>query len=102
MKINNEFNGKEIGGVRKQQRSVPGKAAEADGKESAVRSESSAESERISLSPESKDVERLKQAMAELPEVRSERVESLRGSINAGTYQVPLDQVAEKMVDEMI
>ena len=102
MKIINELNGKEIGAIRKNQRPSVAKDAEKSGKESAAKASGSSEAERISFSEESKEVERLKQAIGDLPDVRHEKVEAIKGKLASGDYEVPMDKVAEKIVADIV
>ena len=55
--------------------------------------------DRVELSISSGDIEQLKQTMQGMSDVRSERVASLKQSINDGTYAVDGRKVAEKMLD---
>lgn len=41
-------------------------------------------------------------ALAQLPEVRTERIEELQSAIASGTYNVPSDKIAEMMIDELL
>ncbi len=47
-------------------------------------------------------VHKLKQAIADTPDVDMKKVETLRAEIQAGTYQVNANAVADKLVAEAI
>lgn len=48
------------------------------------------------------DVARHAAEIAELPEVRTERVEALQTAIARGTYEVPAEDIAAKILDELV
>ncbi|HBK69616.1 MAG TPA: flagellar biosynthesis anti-sigma factor FlgM [Firmicutes bacterium] len=50
------------------------------------------------LSPEAKELNKIRNNIAQLPEVRSELVEKIRDSIAKGEYQVSSEQVAHRML----
>ncbi len=56
----------------------------------------------VDLSAQGKEIQALKQRIAQLPEVREDRVAELKSAIQSGTYQVSARQVAEKMVDRSL
>lgn len=58
--------------------------------------------ERVSLSDRAKDIQQARQAVSELPEIRTETVQDLKARIDAGTYHVDGEKVAEKMVGESL
>jgi negative regulator of flagellin synthesis FlgM len=41
-----------------------------------------------------------KKALSQSPEVRQEKVEALKQMVRAGTYQVPGEKVAERMLGD--
>ena len=53
-----------------------------------------------SLSEEAQARQAAAQALQRLPEVRTAKVEELKAAIKAGTYKVPGEQIAEKLLDE--
>ena len=56
--------------------------------------------DRVDLSVNSSDIEKLKQTMQGMPsDVSAERIASLKSSIADGTYSVSGQKVAEKMLD---
>ena len=58
--------------------------------------------EKVNLSTTAKDVQSLKNAVSSLPDVREDKVQSLREQIEKGTYKVDAEKVAEKMVGESL
>ena len=58
--------------------------------------------DRVELSVNSSEIDQLKQTMQGISDVRSDRVASLRKSIDEGTYSVDGRKVAEKMLDNWI
>lgn len=43
-----------------------------------------------------------RQAVAQVPEVRADRVKEIQARLAAGTYQVSLEDVADKMAEELL
>jgi negative regulator of flagellin synthesis FlgM len=58
--------------------------------------------EKVSLSSRARDVQQIKKAVDELPDVRQERVEALKKQIEQGNYKVDGEKVAQKMVGESL
>jgi negative regulator of flagellin synthesis FlgM len=58
--------------------------------------------ETVALSTRSRDLLQIKTAVAQLPEVREEKVEELKAQIEKGTYDVNGDQIAKKMFGESL
>ena len=58
--------------------------------------------EKVNLSTTAKDVQSLKNAVSSLPDVREDKVQSLREQIEKGAYKVDAEKVAEKMVGESL
>jgi len=58
-------------------------------------------SDRVELSPQSRDMKKIHEILASTPEVRTEKVATLKKAIAEGTYQVNTGDVADKMVQEM-
>lgn len=53
----------------------------------------------MELSAEAQEVASVKQRLAELPEVREQRVADLAARVNSGTYRVPAADVARRILD---
>ena len=58
--------------------------------------------EKVELSSRAKDIQRIKNAVANVPEVRAEKVSRLKRSIEEGTYNVKGEEVARKIVKESL
>lgn len=58
--------------------------------------------DKVDLSAEGKEIQALRQKIAQLPEVREEKVAQLRAALQAGTYKVSAREIAEKMVDRSL
>ena len=58
--------------------------------------------EKVDLSTKARDIQQLKDAVSELPEVREEKVQELQERIEKGAYDVSGEKIAEKMVGESI
>lgn len=54
--------------------------------------------DRMSLSAESKELQALRQAVAQAPEVREDRVAELRQAIRTGNYSATGTEIAESML----
>ncbi len=61
-----------------------------------------AHEERVSLSEKARDINQAKAVIAELPEVREEKVMELKHRIEEGTYRVDGGKVADKMIEESL
>ncbi len=55
-------------------------------------------SDQVSLSRESKELQAVRQAVAQAPEVREEKVAELREAIKSGRYDVTGEEIAEQML----
>ncbi len=58
--------------------------------------------ERVDLSAKARDIQQLKDAVSDLPEIREEKVKELQERIEKGAYDVSGEKIAEKMVGESI
>lgn len=58
--------------------------------------------EKVSLSSTARDFQKIEKAIDELPDVREEKVQTLKAQIEAGTYEVNAEKIAEKMVSESL
>lgn len=56
----------------------------------------------VDISSASQDFVQIKSAIAQLPEVREEKVTALKEQIQAGTYKIDSAGVAGKMVKELL
>lgn len=58
--------------------------------------------DKVDLSSQSKEMNKISEALAAAPDVRAEKVESLKNQVESGQYQVNSDAVAEKMIKEFL
>ncbi len=56
----------------------------------------------VDLSESSKGLRQARVILANVPEVRSEKVAELKDAVDSGSYQVESEKVARKMVDESL
>ena len=66
-----------------------------------VVTEKKVSSDKLEISQTGKDIAVAKKAIAEAPDVREDRVESIKRQMAEGTYSVSLEDVADKMLDSM-
>jgi negative regulator of flagellin synthesis FlgM len=64
--------------------------------------ENAAPREKVNLSATARDIQKLRNVIAELPDIREEKVQDLKSRIEKGNYNVSGDQIAEKMVGESL
>ncbi len=57
--------------------------------------------DRITLSGKAKEINELKSLINQMPEIRTDRIESIKKAIDAGTYNVDLLNVAKKILEEI-
>jgi len=57
--------------------------------------------DKIELSTDAEAIETARKVIAEMPDVRADKVEALRKQIQDGTYQVSPESIADKMLTEM-
>ncbi len=58
--------------------------------------------EKVNLSSAARDIQSLQNAISQLPEVRTEKVQDLQKQIDEKTYKVDSDKVAQKMAGESL
>jgi len=61
-----------------------------------------APAERVDLSTTAKDVQQIRKALADLSDVRNEKVQDLKRRIDEGSYSVSGEKIAEKMVKDSL
>ena len=59
-------------------------------------------SDKVELSSSSRDVQKMKEILAQTPEMRMEMIESLKQQIDAGTYHVDARDIADKMMEDLL
>jgi negative regulator of flagellin synthesis FlgM len=72
------------------------------GAETKALGNSSSPEEKVNLSATARDIQKLKNLINQLPDVRSEKVENLKKQVEQGTYKVDSEKVAGKMVGESL
>jgi negative regulator of flagellin synthesis FlgM len=58
--------------------------------------------DKVELSVQSKEINRINDILKETPEVRSEKIAALKKQIEEGKYNVDAEAVAERMIKESI
>ena len=56
------------------------------------------QSDKVSLSSKSKDINLAKEAAAAVPDIRSDKVDPIKKQIAEGTYEVNAEKVAESLI----
>ena len=64
--------------------------------------ETGAQDDQITLSGTAKEIGRLQAEVSKLPDVRTDKVDELKNTINAGTYNVKGEAVAGKLLNNAI
>jgi len=70
------------------------------GKTSQEEIPSSIPQEKVELSDTAKEMQQIKNAVDEIPDIRESKVESLKSQIESGTYNVKGEEVAKKIIGE--
>jgi negative regulator of flagellin synthesis FlgM len=63
---------------------------------------SSVPADKVEISSQSRDLKKIHDILAETPDVRSERVAALKKAVEAGQYQVSAENIAQKMIRDII
>ncbi len=71
-------------------------------KSTEVASVATVPTDKVQLSKGSKDVQKMKEILNQTPEMRMEMIESLKKEINAGTYKVDSQEIAGRMLDDLL
>ncbi len=58
--------------------------------------------DKVDLSSQSKEMNKISDVLAAAPDIRAEKVETLKKQVESGQYQVNSDAVAEKMIKEFL
>jgi negative regulator of flagellin synthesis FlgM len=56
--------------------------------------------DRVSLSPQARELMKAQQALANLPDIREDKVAELKARIDEGRYRIDKEGIAEKMIRE--
>jgi len=73
-----------------------------DKAQNAPEGKSSPGQDRVDLSPEAKDMQKIHDAVSAAPDVRAEKVEALQKMVQENRYQVDSSAVADKMVRQAL
>ena len=58
--------------------------------------------EKVEISPQAREIQRLKSLLEEIPDVREKKVEEVRRLIQEGRYEVDLNVVSDRMLQALI
>jgi negative regulator of flagellin synthesis FlgM len=58
--------------------------------------------ERVNLSAKAKDIQQVRQLLAQIPDTREPKVIELKNQVESGTYRIDAGKIAEKMVGESL
>ena len=75
--------------------------AEEDGSAANGRTDSTPTRDEVQLSEEARSLQRLAAATAQVPDVDEARVEALRQQVEAGTYEVPVEALVNKLLERL-
>ncbi|MCH7524131.1 MAG: flagellar biosynthesis anti-sigma factor FlgM [Bacteroidetes bacterium] len=88
-------------GAKKESKKAGAKESEISG--SAKKSNQGASSaEKVLLSSKARDIARINEVVKASPDIRTERVERIKGEIANGTYSVDGKDIAEKILKEIL
>jgi len=58
--------------------------------------------DRVELSKGYQEIDKIKKVVMDMADIRTERVDQIRSMIQNGTYQVDAEQVAGKILDDLL
>ncbi|MBW1780207.1 MAG: flagellar biosynthesis anti-sigma factor FlgM [Deltaproteobacteria bacterium] len=58
--------------------------------------------DKVVLSPEAQQIQKVKELIDSLPDIRDEKVAEIRAQIEAGDYDVDGEKIASKMIEESL
>ena len=58
--------------------------------------------ERVDLSSKAKDIQKIKQDLDQIPEIREEKVNELKRQIENGSYAINPGRIADRMLEESL
>jgi len=73
----------------------------AKSKDKVERSPSSQQLESVSLSQTGQEIKQYIEAMADLPDVRQERITEIQAAVKKGTYSVSSQDLADKLIQDI-
>ena len=58
--------------------------------------------DRVSLSPQARELLKAQQSLASLPDVREDKVAEIKARLEAGDYRIDSEAIAENMISEAL
>lgn len=58
--------------------------------------------DRVNVAAGTQDIQRIKEVLAQTPEVRMEKIQALKGQIERGEYRVDAHAVADRMLQSLL
>lgn len=58
--------------------------------------------EKVEISPQAREIQKLKEILEQMPEVREKRVEELKGLIQEGRYKVDLEKLSDRILEALL
>lgn len=55
----------------------------------------------VDISPQARELQALREKMAEIPEIREEKVAEIQKQLSSGQYQVDLDRLVDNLLQEI-
>jgi negative regulator of flagellin synthesis FlgM len=88
-----------VGGADKSDKSAKADSSSSSGKES---TSSQSVGEKIAVSDLGKEIAKIHEEIKKTPEVRPEKVQELKEKIDDGTYYVSSDDIAGKIIEDIL
>ncbi len=80
---------------------IPKNIEKTDTKEKVVQNQPKSQIDKVDISRTGKEVADLMSVINQMPEVRDDKVNEIRSSLEAGTYTIDPNKIAEKMLKEI-
>lgn len=58
--------------------------------------------EKVEISPQAREIQKLKEILEQMPEVREKRVEELKSMIQEGRYKVDLEKLSDRILEALL
>lgn len=58
--------------------------------------------EKVEISPEAREIQKIKALLEEMPDVREKRVDEIRAMIQEGRYKVDVDKLSDRILQALI
>lgn len=98
MKISDLKNDQAVSIINQGNKSTP--AEKAPGLQEAGRT--AVAGDKVEISSQSRDLKKIHDILAETPDIRSEKVAALKKAVAEGRYQVSAENIAAKMIQEIL